>query len=347
MSLDSRTEENKLSNSENTFRPNREKSLSPKPFKNRCLSKLGYNELMKNSTIKKNHFNQNFGFSSSDRIQNSCPNESIINIRQIKVIRKIYDLNNFNKTSEIYICSTKNSVKVVAKIYNLYEGIFNIAKKEKEIYEELSGNNAFLNFYGSFTNNKKYYIILEKCPMSLKNYISNKNFVMDEDQSKIFVQKLLEGFDLLLNKNIVHMNINPNHILITKDYLPKIISFKSSYRTPGPNLPTRMVPKPTSNYTAPEIANKTCLPNESLSYDIVKADCFSVGIILLEFFRKKKTSGLNLTHRKSKLHKSIKKIEYKWSKTILKELLKINPTSRSCIRDVLLTFNTLTRESIN
>ena len=58
---------------------------------------------------------------------------------------------------------------------------------------------------------------------TLKQYIQ-KNGKLDEDKSVLFVHKILEGYQHLVDKKIVHRDLKPANIMIHND-CPKIIDF--------------------------------------------------------------------------------------------------------------------------
>lgn len=268
-------------------------------------------------------------------------NKLIRNFNEIELNQIIHYVPNKDRKVEIYTCNIiETRVEVAAKVYTLSDRLVNVAESEKNIYKELSGNDAFLKFYGSFIYDNKYYIIIEKGFRSLRDYINDKSFTMSEGELRIFAHTLLEGFSHLQSKNIVHRDIKPENILLTENNLPKIIDFSSCYKIIGSYTPGIIEVNGTPNYTAPEVSNTKYSPKQRVLYDIVKADSFSLGLTLLEVFTKKATISLALDTKKNKLKKKIKKINYEWAKTIVKDLLERNPDDRPVISEVLLTLIT-------
>lgn len=100
------------------------------------------------------------------------------------------------------------------------------------------------------------------------------------DPDNIFVQ-LIDGFEYIEKKGIVHRDIREGNILITKDGIVKIIDF---------GLGKTFSPKVTSNDSMVEIINRSgldCMPNEYLEglYDS-RTDMFYLAELFNRLLRK-------------------------------------------------------------
>lgn len=126
-------------------------------------------------------------------------------------------------------------------------------------------------------SNTNQFLIVEEFVDSKKLYDLH-DYYNSESQLIKLLRQLITGLKILWSKNIVHRDIKPDNILITKDHFPKIIDlgiarfidYESLTKTiafSGPCTPI---------YAAPEqLLNKKQLIN-------MRTDFFSLGIVLLE-----------------------------------------------------------------
>ena len=118
-----------------------------------------------------------------------------------------------------------------------------------------------------------YYILDYFSKGILQDYI--ESFELEERHKKFIFKRLIEGFQFLHNKNICHLDIKPLNIVLDKDFWPVIIDFGFSKKYRDENVDIILLNdyNGTMHYRAPEIWEKK-------EYNGVKADIFSLGVIL-------------------------------------------------------------------
>jgi serine/threonine protein kinase len=97
------------------------------------------------------------------------------------------------------------------------------------------------------------------------------NFYTDEILARTFFHHLIEGVEYLHKRNIGHMDLKLENLLLGDDLKLKIADFDLSCE--ANNQTKYNKGRGTCNYRAPEIKTKNC-------YDPKAADLYSVGIIL-------------------------------------------------------------------
>ena len=135
--------------------------------------------------------------------------------------------------------------------------------------------------------------------MSLQDYISN-GFGFSENNMKQVVYQLLHAYQFLYNNKIVHSDVSPGNILITKNGRIKLCDFEDSYFYNGElegNLYSFSIPQKavTSRFLSPELyfwAKHPIKLCDGIRYDPFKADLFSLGLCIL-FANRASISRLN------------------------------------------------------
>ena len=116
------------------------------------------------------------------------------------------------------------------------------------------------------------------------------------------------------------------NILVTDDLCPKIIDFSLSRYESA--VVGEIKVHGTPNYLATEIKKKLKQKTLTLSYDAKKADLFSLGLTLLEFFHNKFFSGYNIEGMRYGLDEAIDDVPFTWGKIIVKILMDPIPEKR-------------------
>jgi serine/threonine protein kinase len=139
------------------------------------------------------------------------------------------------------------------------------------------------------------YIIYELCPKgSLEKYLSHGLGGFDENQSKFIFSDILKGVHECHKKGICHLDIKAENIFLDCKFTPKVgdFGFSSFNSILEGDYGTR-------GYKAPEVTNDK-------EYDGIKADIFSLGILLLNI----RTGKLLSTELKISLKENKKKTIY-------------------------------------
>ena len=139
------------------------------------------------------------------------------------------------------------------------------------------------------------YIIYELCPKgSLEKYLSHGLGGFDENQSKFIISDIAKGVHECHKKGICHLDIKAENIFLYCKFTPKLgdFGFSSFNSILEGDYGTR-------GYKAPEVTNDK-------EYDGIKADIFSLGILLLNI----RTGKLLSTELKISLKENKKKTIY-------------------------------------
>ena len=181
---------------------------------------------------------------------------------------KVYKV--YNKDNDQYYALKEFLIK------DENEEKINKIQKEAEILSKFNSNNI-VEYYDSFRDNEKFYILMEYCEKGhLKNFINKRNSVLIEEKiiSKIIKQICL-GIKEIHDNNIIHRDLKTENIFLKENYKIKIGDFGISRQLDSfKNTLTKSIG--TLYYIAPEII----IGNDYNK----KADIFSLGCIIYELF---------------------------------------------------------------
>ena len=173
----------------------------------------------------------------------------------------------------IYI---KTREKVAVKIINkkkLKEKNDQIhLKREIDLLQKINHINI-ISVYEIFENIDNYYIVMEYCAKGeLFNYIVSKKRLNETEASYYFYQ-LINGLEYLHSIGISHRDIKPENLLLTNNYILKIIDFGlSNYYYENINIFLK-TPCGSPCYSSPEMVS-------GKPYNGFKVDIWSCGIVL-------------------------------------------------------------------
>ena len=145
-------------------------------------------------------------------------------------------------------------------------------KREIDLLQKLNHINI-ISVYEIFENIDNYYIVMEFCSKGeLFNYIVSKQR-LNENEASYFFYQLINGLEYIHSIGISHRDIKPENLLLTNNYILKIIDFGLSnyYRENISNY--LQTPCGSPCYSSPEMVS-------GHSYDGFKVDIWSSGIVL-------------------------------------------------------------------
>ena len=161
------------------------------------------------------------------------------------------------------------AIKIINK-NKLKQKMKNTTFRETEIISYLKHPNI-ITVYQMLEDEENFYIIMENCKRGeLFDYIvEHQN--LSENEAAMFFYQLINGVEYIHSQNIVHRDLKPENLLLTENYIIKIIDFGLSHPFDGSVLLKTKCGSP--SYAAPEII--TCK-----EYDGFKTDVWCCGVIL-------------------------------------------------------------------
>ena len=96
------------------------------------------------------------------------------------------------------------------------------AKREVNFLQSIHSEYYPKNFEFIIDENAKNFCIVEEFIES-KKITDLKNYFNSEEKIINLLKQLINGLKILWNNNIVHRDLKPDNILITKNFIPKII----------------------------------------------------------------------------------------------------------------------------
>ena len=112
-------------------------------------------------------------------------------------------------------------------------------------------------------------------------YIHDLEEGFSEKHAKLIFKKIVEAIKYCHDKNICHLDIKPNNIMIDKDYNINILDFGYSAEIRDENKEVKRYGKGTKEYVCPEML-------EGKEFTGAEADIFSLGVVLFNLVTAKK-----------------------------------------------------------
>ena len=104
--------------------------------------------------------------------------------------------------------------------------------REVRIHSKLEHPNV-VKVYDTEVLKSKIYILMEFCPTNLQDYINQVVYPVDQAiKKKIFFQ-ILNGLAYLQSKRILHRDVKPLNVLISKSGIVKLCDFGSAVENSG------------------------------------------------------------------------------------------------------------------
>ena len=164
----------------------------------------------------------------------------------------------------------ERAVKLFIKAEN-DEKTYHKVKKEIEVLRCLH-HPSIIKIYEFFEDDKRIYIILEKCDGGELFDMITQNKFLGENVAAIVSKQIFSAAAYMHSQGIVHRDLKPENILLeeTQDYLNlKIIDFGTACRCSTGTTLTEIVGSPF--YLSPEVVNNSYGP---------ECDVWSCGVIL-------------------------------------------------------------------
>uniref|UniRef100_A0A8D9EUT2 Serine/threonine-protein kinase SAK n=1 Tax=Cacopsylla melanoneura TaxID=428564 RepID=A0A8D9EUT2_9HEMI len=142
--------------------------------------------------------------------------------------------------------------------------------QEIEIHSKLCHPNV-IKLLDHFSYGDNIYLVLELCENdTVKRYL-DENGKLSEREARDLLEQIVQGLLYLQSQNIVHRDIKPDNLLLTKDMQVKIADFGLATQLTTPD-DKHMTMCGTPNYISPEVATR--------SSHGLEADCWALGCIL-------------------------------------------------------------------
>ncbi|KAM3128106.1 hypothetical protein pb186bvf_019807 [Paramecium bursaria] len=208
--------------------------------------------------------------------------------------------------------SRSYALKEIAKSTLQNNDVESDFNREVSILKLLKDNPNIVQLAQHFHNQEFYYLVFEYCNNeSLQKYIQSKGGNLSEDQAIYFFAQILNGFQAMHEKNIIHGDISIKNILIHNEMIVKISDFGCSKVLEERFTRTQ---RGTIGTIAPEIVNE-----EPYSY---QADVFSIGsVVYFMIFGKYPFSGKTTKEYERNLKKN--QLEFDPQIPISEELRKL------------------------
>ena len=217
--------------------------------------------------------------------------------------------------------------------------------EEDQILKFLSGKSRnFLKYYGSefetinIGDITKYVkkVYMEYVDTTLKNDKLNrdqKNQPYNDYEITNIYKQLVVAFNLLRDLNILHCDIKPSNIMITRDQVIKIIDFNAAKK--GINEMTQQISAVgTKDFMSPEL-RKGLGNNQMVAMKEDKSDVFSLGMTILYLVTKEPLIDLNLDGKENDLKVIINSIKSEWLKPVLFKMLEFNYAKRPGLKELI------------
>ena len=244
--------------------------------------------------------------------------------------RNIFSINHIDFYVEVKNAEWNNKKIVIKR----YKKLKNSDWRPENFFREIQilqfcsklaeSGHPFQRCYGAYLESLSLTILLESYESELKIRIEKLRYLgkqFTEQEVKIIVLRLLDGFCVLESLEIKHLNINPSTILINgseEKIDVRIIDISASdsrlNRIPfGKNDQSMM----SEMYKAPELFEK----NENMR-SFKKADVYSLGLVFLQLSDVNiNIYGKNRKKYQNKLIDEIRYVRYDWLRNLLVKML--------------------------
>lgn len=188
------------------------------------------------------------------------------------------------------------AVKVLKQEFNENADFVSKFKVEAQVAAGIMHPNI-IDVYDAGEERGIYYIVMELIEgLTLKNYIERKESLTVQEAVSIAIQ-ISMGLEAAHNNHIIHRDIKPHNIIISKEGTVKVIDFGIAKTDAGKMYISHV--KEAVYYTSPELASGGCGDE--------KSDIYSLGITLFEMltgkvpFNGETTAAIAARHVREKM----------------------------------------------
>ncbi|KAJ3075647.1 hypothetical protein HDU98_007331 [Podochytrium sp. JEL0797] len=217
------------------------------------------------------------------------------------------------------------AVKVVDKIHAA------VVAREIETWRHLHHPNI-AQLYEVLTTESKIYMFTEYCAGGEAfDYLCNMNRLDDQDPAtRKMVREIVEAVEYCHDKNFVHRDLKLENVLLTEDLTVKVIDF--GFTRPYNEMNLLDTYCGSVAYAAPEMIT-------GKKYSGPRADIWSLGVIIYTLL----CGYLPFDDdNEAIIHQKINALDYELpdflsddSKSLISQILRINPTDRISVHDIL------------
>ncbi|AEB76175.1 Stk1 family PASTA domain-containing Ser/Thr kinase [Clostridium botulinum] len=165
------------------------------------------------------------------------------------------------------------AVKILKNQYSDNMEFVNKFKQEASSAASLSHNNI-VGIYDIGSENNINYIVMEYIDGKTLKQIINENQVLKYDKAIEIASQIAKALECAHNNNIIHRDVKPHNILVTKDGTLKVTDFGIAKATSSVTITNSDKIIGSAHYISPEQAKGRFVD--------CKTDIYSLGIILYE-----------------------------------------------------------------
>jgi serine/threonine protein kinase len=163
---------------------------------------------------------------------------------------------------------------------------------------------------GAINTFKKGYIQMEKGLANLKTYLAERTQPFDEDDVLMFFTSMLEVFAHLQRSEVAHRDIKPSNVLLFSEeplYF-KVCDVGAGTAVGFCDQTKEMTVIGTPYYLSPELYRAYKQTMHLVNYKAYKSDCYSLGLLFLEFCTLRKIND-RLNNEREKVQQKIVEIK--------------------------------------
>ncbi|WMJ82094.1 Stk1 family PASTA domain-containing Ser/Thr kinase [Clostridium sp. MB40-C1] len=165
------------------------------------------------------------------------------------------------------------AVKILKNQYSDNAEFVNKFKYEASAAASLSHNNI-VGIYDIGSENGINYIVMEYVDGKTLKQIINEKKVLKTDEAIVIAMQIAKALECAHNNNIIHRDVKPHNILVTKDGIIKVTDFGIAKATSSVTITNSDRVIGSAHYFSPEQAKG--------SFVDCKTDIYSLGIVMYE-----------------------------------------------------------------